>query len=238
MYRGVALAVRSTPGLIESVAAIPQPPLAPFVTPFSPLQRWRELPYRVPPRGRRSSHSCTRPRSRSCSRRWRCVRSSAGCERGQRVHSDTLVCVGVSCLTQRRTCAGGHPFLVLDRTIRGSPDRHAGPEQLGGPLRVVFAQREICDPGQGLRDHPARRRTTGRYPGPGRASGGPSPGRRRRPTGSRARWRPGRGAAARCPAGRPVPPPASGPRAHRLACLPAWPGQPARSPGPTAPPAP
>ena len=30
MYRGVALAVRSTPGLIESVAAIPQPPVSPI----------------------------------------------------------------------------------------------------------------------------------------------------------------------------------------------------------------
>ena len=61
----------------------------------------------------------------------------------------------------------------MDRTVRGAPDRDARSEQLGGPLRVVLAQREIGQPGQGLGDH----RCIARGAGGGQRLGVPVAGR-------------------------------------------------------------
>ena len=65
------------------------------------------------------------------------------------------------------------PFLIYDRTVLGTPDRHARSDQLGGTLRVGFAQRQIGQPGQGLGDH----RRVGRGPGRRQRPGVPVAGR-------------------------------------------------------------
>ena len=84
-----------------------------------------------------------------------------------------LVCLAVAGLAEHGPCLGGDPFLIWYRTVRGSPDREAGSEQLGGTLRVVLAQGQV-----GQADHgPGDDRRVGREPRGGQRVGVPVAGR-------------------------------------------------------------